>query len=109
MPTTPSPAACSVPEPVTAPQDAVLITRVDEGAVRYLLATERAGLPSTHEADAIVWLFTLDAFDAEAQLVIAQFVNASWFGIDDVIATVAHVPTTHGAGRAARRRAERGQ
>src|SRR5262249_54285239 len=95
-----SPDGPSLQEPVLSLQHAVLIMRVARGAVRYLLAATPAGLPKKLEADAVVGLFALDAFDADAQLVIAQFVDAGWFRIEDVLAVVGHVPPTRGAGRA---------
>ena len=104
-----SPDGRSLQEPVLSLQHAVLIMRVERGAVLYLLAATPAGLPKKLEADAVVGLFAINLFDAEARAVIELFVDAGWFGVDEMLAVVARVPTMHGAGRAARRRAEQGQ
>jgi hypothetical protein len=104
-----SPDDAELTDPFSVPQDAVLITSVEQRAMRYLLATEPAGLPATLEDDAVIGLFNLGLFDADAQAVIGMFLDVGWFTINDIVAVVAQVPTTHGAGRAGRRRAERGQ
>jgi hypothetical protein len=49
-------------------------------------------------------MLSLDAFDTDAQLVIAQFLNVGWFSLDDVCNYVARVPTARGADRTQRRR-----
>ena len=106
MPTTPSPAACSVPEPVTAPQDAILISTVRDGVVQFCFATTAGALPAPIAADAgVLSLFTLEAFDDAARLVIAEFLDRGWFTLADVLAHVQVLPV-HGGGRAARRRGD---
>ena len=95
---------------VTAPPTAVVISRVEQGVVRILLATEEAALPSpaTLEDGAVVWLLDLAAFDESARLIISEFLDRGWFTLADVLAHVQVLPV-HGGGRAARRREERGQ
>jgi hypothetical protein len=87
---------------------AVVLTRVENGVVRFALATEMVGLPRDVPDDTVVGLFRIGLFDDAAQLVISAFTNTGWFTVADVIGQVAVLPV-HGAGRAARRRAERGQ
>lgn len=84
--------ASLIPEPVAVRQDAVRIMRHAEGVVRYLLATEPAGLPATLEDDCVVGLLNVGLFCPDAQLVIAQFLNVGWFDDSNIWEVVARVP-----------------
>jgi hypothetical protein len=86
----------------------ILISTVRDGEVHFWFATTPSALPTTLEDDAVVGMFNLGLFDADAQAVIGMFLDVGWFTLDDIVAVVAQVPTTPAAGRAARRRAERG-
>jgi hypothetical protein len=79
-------------------QDPLLVMRRESGVVRYLLASEPAGLTATLEADAL---------DDEARFVIATCINTEWFEFNDLLGYLARLPTDRGAGRAGRRRRER--
>jgi hypothetical protein len=53
--TQPSPDTTSVPERSTLPQDEVLITRFEQGAVRFLFATMPNALPLTLADTSPAW------------------------------------------------------
>jgi hypothetical protein len=97
----------SLPEERRASQ-AVVLARVEGGTAHFALTTEVAGLPRDVPDDTTVWLLALDLFDDGAQLVISRFTDTGWFTAAEVLARVPLLPL-HGAGRAARRREERGQ
>jgi hypothetical protein len=108
MLTSPPDDAGSLPERSAIAQDAVLITRWEQGAPRFPLATMRAEVPCRIADHAVVGRLRVDVFDDAAQLVISEFVDAGSFGIDAMLVVVARMPSATGAARVGRHRRERG-